>query len=135
MARILFIDDDKGIMEPVIKTLEIFGHDVILAATPEQALQSLRMKGPFDIIILDLMMANLGRYSDQESIYGLRTGVLLYADIRCITADVPVIVLTGINHDKTRAELMSLSDPPNRYLDKPTSGVELNAIVDEVLRQ
>ena len=53
MARILFIDDDPMTLETLKRSIELFGHQAILASSGEQSL-SLVAEQPPDLIMTDM---------------------------------------------------------------------------------
>jgi CheY-like chemotaxis protein len=58
MARILFIDDDRMIMESYVEALEDRGHDVSFVDNLEDAVLAIeKTNSSFDMIVLDLALA------------------------------------------------------------------------------
>ena len=53
MARILFVDDDPMTLETLKRSVELFGHQAILASSGEQA-QALVIEQPLDLIMTDM---------------------------------------------------------------------------------
>ena len=53
MARILFVDDDPLTLETLKRSIELFGHQAVLASTVEQA-RSLVVEQPPDLIMTDI---------------------------------------------------------------------------------
>ncbi|MGH9195520.1 MAG: response regulator transcription factor, partial [Acidimicrobiia bacterium] len=56
MARILVAEDEKSLAELIEINLKDEGHEVVIAEDGRFALQALMDGGPFDLIVLDLMM-------------------------------------------------------------------------------
>lgn len=56
MARILVAEDEKSLAELIEINLKDEGHEVVIAEDGRYALQALMDGGPFEIIVLDLMM-------------------------------------------------------------------------------
>jgi len=55
MARILFVDDDPLTLETLKRSVELFGHEAVLASSGEQA-QTLIFEQPPDLILTDMML-------------------------------------------------------------------------------
>ncbi len=55
MARILFVDDDPLTLETLKRSVELFGHEAVLASSGEQA-QTLILEQPLDLILTDMML-------------------------------------------------------------------------------
>lgn len=81
MAKILVIDDDRGIRS----LLEVFfrrkGHDVVLAENGQSGLELFRQESP-DVIVLDLSMPEMN-------------GLTVLQHIRSLNRDLPVIIFSG----------------------------------------
>jgi CheY-like chemotaxis protein len=105
MAKVLLIDDDRLPMKYYVKRLQKECFDVIQKVDPDEAWAYLETNPDIDCIILDIMMSPGRRYAKQDTNEGLKTGVLLYHDIRNKYPTVPVIVLTNINNPNTLKEL------------------------------
>jgi DNA-binding response OmpR family regulator len=56
MARILVAEDETSLAELVRVNLDDEGHEVVIAKDGRFALKALMDEGPFDVIVLDLMM-------------------------------------------------------------------------------
>ncbi len=57
--RILLIDDDTLLCEVLVDFLEISGFDMTTAGNGREGLERLADSGPFDLILLDLVMAEM----------------------------------------------------------------------------
>lgn len=101
---------------------------------PQEALTAIETEGgDLDLIILDIMLPLGEVFSKEEATLGLRTGVLLLRRIQEQLPSVPVLVLTGVNSEPIRREILDLGLPPERYLRKPVGGTELLARVQAIL--
>jgi len=102
--KILIADDEPGIRLTVSKMLQE-EYTVIEAADGEEAVNIARGQKP-DLILMDLMMPKLDGYGACLSIKGDQT-----------TKQIPVVMLTGIDHDLNRrfAEEMGADG----YITKP----------------
>ncbi len=59
MARILLAEDDHSMRVFLARALERAGHAVAAAADGEAALAALASRGPFDLLIADIVMPGL----------------------------------------------------------------------------
>ena len=85
--RVLFVDDEPGILKMVGKRLEIAGFEVVTAVDGEDALAKSFAVQP-DLVVLDLMLPKIS---------GLKVCPQLKQDPR--TAQIPVIIFTGKDQD------------------------------------
>lgn len=58
MSKILLVDDDSFFREVTTMTLEKEGYTVVHAIDGDDALKKFDKEGPFDLIILDVVMPN-----------------------------------------------------------------------------
>jgi CheY-like chemotaxis protein len=58
MARILFVDDDPFTLEMLDKSVQIFGHEALLANCGEQALRLAEAQPP-DLIMTDMRLPDM----------------------------------------------------------------------------
>jgi len=133
MARILCVDDEPNILTGLNAALSVRGHEVIPAASAEEALAGVKEHRP-DLIVLDVMMPTgsegfhvvwrLRQFEDQE------------------LASIPVIMATGIHEHTELRFYPEQTDgtyepgeflPVQGWLDKPFSNEALYATVDRVL--
>jgi two-component system alkaline phosphatase synthesis response regulator PhoP len=56
MGRILVAEDEQSLAELIQVNLEDSGHEVTIAEDGRFALKALMEEGPFDLVVLDLMM-------------------------------------------------------------------------------
>lgn len=116
-AKILVVDDEKGIRRFLETTLQEKGYHVLLAENGHKALQLVKQKHP-DLVILDL---NLPDMFGGDVLKQLRE---LFST--------PVIVLSVLNSDKDKESILDLG--ADDYLTKPFSATELLARVRVALR-
>ena len=57
--RILVVDDEPDIREIVSILLEKNGYETRLAQNGSEAVQLVRQEGPFDLVIMDIMMPEM----------------------------------------------------------------------------
>jgi DNA-binding response OmpR family regulator len=119
MARILIVEDDRGILRGLVENLEFEGHTVAQVLRGDEALGQV---GPFapDLLILDVMLPGL-------------SGFEICRRIRQTDRHLPILLLTarGDDADKVRGLDLGADD----YLTKPFSLTELLARVRALLRR
>lgn len=118
MARILVIEDERGISDFVELGLTQKGYDVAVTATGEKGLESARETPP-DLVILDLMLPGID---------GVEVCRLLRRE-----SDVPVIMLTA--RDSVTDKVDGLEAGADDYITKPFVFDELLARVRSALRR
>jgi CheY-like chemotaxis protein len=116
MARVLLIDDDAEIRETTAIRLQIGGHHVISAATPQEALTAAAGQPRFDVAVLDL---HLPRADGDELLDLLRH--------HSATADVPVVFYSANAPHATSVHGLSLADAGL------TRGRPLNSLLATIL--
>ena len=115
VVRLLLVEDDPTISEPLIEGLQREGFEVELASTGAAALAA----DPVDLVLLDLGLPDLeGRVVCQE----LRA-----------TSNVPIIVVTARADEIDRVVLLELG--ADDYVVKPFGFRELVARIRAVLRR
>ncbi len=117
--RILFVDDEKGLVEMAPLMLESLGYNVFATSSSLEALTSFRMKPTdFDLVITDQTMPHM-------------TGVALTAAIRAVRPDIPVIICSGFSDSINDKNFKALGI--NAFIMKPFSKKEIAAAIREVL--
>lgn len=121
--RLLVIDDDPLLLRSLRDALELDEHEVITAEGGQAGIDAFadqqRAGVPIDAVITDLGMP----YVD---------GRKVAARIRQLSADVPIILLTGWGH-----RLIATDDTPehvDRVLSKPPRLADLRAALTELVR-
>ncbi len=117
MARVLFVDDDPYTLETLNKSVEILGHQAILARSGKEALTLAAEQVP-DLIITDMMLPDMD---------GLILLNLLSQDIA--TAPIPVVMLSA-SPEIDIAELSEVAGA-KAYLNKP---IRLQTLLDVIQR-
>src|SRR5690348_16037535 len=118
MARVLVVDDERGIRRALEINLNVRGYDVDAASTGEEALVLAARNHP-DVVILDLGLPGI---SGREVIEGLRGWT-----------DVPIVVLSA--RDAEREKVTALDAGADDYVTKPFGIDELLARVRAALRR
>jgi two-component system response regulator RegX3 len=116
--RILLIEDELSISEPLAEALEREGFDVVSAATAEEGRAAFRARAP-DLVLLDVMLPD-------------GDGRDVLRDIRS-TSRTPVVMLTARGEEMDR--VLGLELGADDYVTKPFSAAELVARLRAVLRR
>jgi two-component system, OmpR family, response regulator RegX3 len=116
--RILLIEDEESISEPLERALGREGFDVAVAATAADGRERLRDDDP-DLVLLDVMLPD-------------GDGRDILREIRS-TSRTPVVMLTARGEELER--VLGLELGADDYVTKPFSAVELAARVRAVLRR
>ena len=118
MTRILVVEDEDSISDPLSYMLRKEGFDVEIAETGPAALEIFEQRGA-DLVLLDLMLPGL---PGTEVCRALRT-----------RSSVPVIMLTA--KDSEIDKVVGLEIGADDYVTKPYSARELVARIRAVLRR
>ncbi|MFA6009273.1 MAG: PAS domain S-box protein [Desulfobacteraceae bacterium] len=117
--RILFVDDEKALVEVVREILEKFGYKVDSHHNPLNALEHFKTAPhSFDMIITDMSMPHM-------------TGEQLVKHILEIRPDIPVMLCTGYNEDLSEEKALDMG--LKAVLNKPVNLRELVTGVRAVL--
>jgi two-component system response regulator MprA len=117
-ARVLVVDDDEQIRDFLRRALSYSGFAVDAARTGEEGL-GLALSRPYDVVVLDLMLPQMGGV---EVCKRLRAG-----------GDVPVLMLTAKDEVADRVE--GLESGADDYLVKPFALEELVARLRVLIRR
>ncbi|WP_022663815.1 PAS domain S-box protein [Desulfospira joergensenii] len=118
-GRILFVDDEKAIVDMTQETLERMGYQVEACLDPMDAVRRFESRpGFFDLVISDMTMPGM-------------TGDRLAEKVSRIRPDIPVIICTGYSSliDEEKAEQMGIAG----FVMKPVSASVLAKTVRDVL--
>jgi two-component system, OmpR family, response regulator RegX3 len=116
--RVLIVEDERSIFEPLSSHLAREGFDPRVAITAEQARNELRGSTP-DLVLLDVMLPD-------------GDGRDLCREIRT-ASDVPIIMLTARGGES--AKIVGLELGADDYVVKPFSAGELVARIRAILRR
>jgi two-component system phosphate regulon response regulator PhoB len=121
MSQVLVVEDEAAIAELIAINLRHAGHEVVLAASAEQAQDQVDAVLP-DLILLDWMLPG-------------QSGVMLARQWRqsARTRDLPIIMLTARAEESDK--IVGLDAGADDYLTKPFSTGELLARVRALLRR
>jgi two-component system, OmpR family, response regulator RegX3 len=118
VAKVLVVEDEQSLRDPLVFVLEKEGHQVIQASDGEQALEVFEAEGA-DVILLDLMLPKMD-------------GNQVCKIIRQ-SSNVPIIMLTA--KDSEIDKVVGLEIGADDYVTKPYSTRELLARMKAVLRR
>jgi CheY-like chemotaxis protein len=116
MARILFVDDDPMTLEILKRSIELFGHQAILASSGEQAQKLVNEQIP-DLIMTDMNIPDMD---------GISLVKQFKQDPK--TAQIPVVVLSA--SPEIDAGEISLAAGAEEFLTKPVRLDELQSVID-----
>ncbi|HQY07529.1 MAG: phosphate regulon transcriptional regulator PhoB [Burkholderiales bacterium] len=121
MSQVLVVEDEAAIAELIAINLRHAGHEVVLAASAEQAQDQVDAVLP-DLILLDWMLPG-------------QSGIMLARQWRqsARTRDLPIIMLTARAEESDK--IVGLDAGADDYLTKPFSTGELLARVRALLRR
>jgi DNA-binding response OmpR family regulator len=119
MSRILVVEDNANLAYGLSTSLELEGHEVVLAEDGAAGLRAARERRP-DLVILDLMLPGMDGYRVLQS-------------LRAMGETAPVLILTarGEEADKVLGFRLGADD----YVTKPFGLLELLARVAALLRR
>lgn len=117
MNHILVVDDEKSIVDLIILHLKLSGYSCDYALDGEDAIKKMDA-GPFDLILLDIMLPKINGFELMNYIHFLT---------------IPVIFLTAKADVRDRVAGLKLG--AEDYLTKPFEMIELLARVETVLRR
>ena len=118
MTKILVVEDEDSIRQPLVYLLQKEGYEVVEAADGNQAVEKFQSAGA-DLVLLDLMLPGL-------------SGSEVCRTIRA-SSDVPIIMVTA--KDSEIDKVVGLEIGADDYVTKPYSTRELLARMKAVLRR
>lgn len=118
MPTITLIEDDRLIVEPVVRALEGMGYKVRAAYDGAAGLEA-ALQQPCDLVILDIMLPKMDGWEVCKAIRK--------------TSVVPILMLTALSDEIDR--ILGLELGADDYLTKPFSTRELLARIKALLRR
>jgi DNA-binding response OmpR family regulator len=119
MARVLLAEDDGGIRDPLVRSLQREGHEVEAVANGREA-AARGIAGDHDLLVLDIGLPGVD-------------GLEVCRRVRGVRPMVPIIFLTA--HDGEMNTINGLDAGADDYITKPFRMAELLARVRARLRQ
>jgi DNA-binding response OmpR family regulator len=119
MPRVLVVEDERKILNGLVRGLEAAGYDVLAAATGDDGYRLALTAAP-DCLVLDLMLPGRG-------------GLDILADLKRAGKKIPVLVLTA--RDAIEDRVTGLDAGADDYLIKPFAMAELLARLRVLLRR
>lgn len=122
MPQVLLIDDDKESMKYYEMAMRLDGYDIGRAMNPDEAMEYVTHHPEPDIVILDIMLPPGDLFAENpECDQGLRTGILLYPELRQHYGKVPFIVLTNLRNPDTIRDFSEIAPnvPVHQKIDTP----------------
>lgn len=117
--KLLFVDDEKVMVDVIQSMLDRFGYKVTARTSSIEALEVFRSKpDEFDLVITDMTMPHM-------------TGVELSKEIMKIRPDIPIILCTGFSEqiNENKAKELGLA----AYVMKPITMQEIVQTIRKVL--
>ena len=121
--KVLIVDDQEAVRTALSLLLELNGMQCLTAPSPEQALDLIRTED-VGVVIQDMNFTK-DTTSGEE-------GAQLFADIRALDPDLPVILITAWTSLETAVQLVK--EGATDYLAKPWDDTKLVATVRSLLR-
>lgn len=118
MTKVIIIEDDRLILEPIIRAISGLGYEVTSATNGKSGLEMVLNSKP-DLVVLDIMLPEMDGWSVCK---GIREKSV-----------VPILMLTALSEEIDR--VLGLELGADDYLTKPFSTRELLARVKALLRR
>ncbi len=118
--NVLIVDDDKGYLESLVRTVEAAGHSVMAFTDPIVALNKVKINAP-NIALVDCMLPK-------------KNGIDFVSELRSIGFEnIPVIMMSGVFKDKSYAQKAKAKTQAIEFLTKPFDLDTLHALINENL--
>jgi len=115
-GRILVVDDEMINVQVLLNHLAIKGYEADFASDGREALRKIE-EGPYDLVLLDVMMPQMSGYEVCERVRKKHTAL-----------ELPIIILTAKDQPSDTATAFALG--ANDYLPKPLDKAQLFARID-----
>lgn len=117
--KILFVDHNANIRHMGRSTLQKAGHTVTLAQDGEETLDLLEENGPFDLLLMDLLIPQMNGFQVSQII---RSGRLT-----CVNTEIPILYLS----DKEAHQHPMVDDNGADFIEKPLKTEKLLAMIEK----
>ncbi len=118
MSKVLLIEDDDGIITPLLLYIEQSGYDIAVCKDGSDAIDMFHIEKP-NIIILDINLPG-------------KSGIEICREVRS-TSDTPIIILSARESEDDKVTLLDLW--ADDYVSKPFSPRELMARISAVIKR
>lgn len=115
MARILFVDDDPFTLETLKRSVELFGHQAILASSGSEAETALAGQPP-DLILTDMRLPDVDGLSLVRRLKATPLG-----------SEIPIVILSA--SPEVDAGKLSRDAGAEEFLEKPVRLEKLQEII------
>ncbi|MBW4478664.1 MAG: response regulator [Tolypothrix brevis GSE-NOS-MK-07-07A] len=103
---ILFVDDERRRMDSYVQDLILSGHEIEFKSDVDSALEFfVDNQTQIKLLILDIMMPTGESFDDDQTHYGLRTGIAFYQKIREQNPSLPTIIFTNVSDENLAEEI------------------------------
>ncbi len=119
MALICVVDDQAMMRDSLEATLTAQDHKVVSFDNAQEALTAIRQR-PFDVVLTDLRIPGMD-------------GVGLLREMRRLTIETPVILMTAFASVQTAVEAMKLG--AFDYVQKPFNAEEVAIVIERAIRE
>lgn len=119
--RVLIVDDDRDAVRIVSDFLESRDFETVSAMDGHEALAHFHDSGPFDVIVLDVMMPNIDGLEVCRRLKSSPQGMLT-----------PILLISA--RSDTRSRIAGLYAGADDYMSKPVDLREFGARIDVLLR-
>jgi CheY-like chemotaxis protein len=113
---VLFIDDEKTVLEVGSLMLQKLGYNVLAASNGHKAIKILK-ENEVAFVILDMLMPGMNGYE-------------IYHQLKKIQPEVKILLASGYPGDQAKKRLESIGF--NGYLQKPFTLKQLSEKIDEI---
>ncbi len=120
---VLLVDDETMVLDVGEAILERLGHTVITAKTGEEALEKFTQhRQEIGCVVLDLTMPGMD-------------GKEIYAKLRELSPDLPIIIASGLTVDQVMAEFGDIEIQPASIIQKPYQIASLSSKIQEIFNE
>lgn len=114
---VLVVDDEPVVMQYYVKVFQERGLRARLVTNVDDVFPIMeKHKDEVAAVVIDIMMPPGTRYSERNSEEGLKTGLLLWRDLRARFTELPMLILTNVTRNDTLG--LFAGDPKLRVLRK-----------------
>jgi CheY-like chemotaxis protein len=128
--RILFIEDDKFLLEQLQIALE--DYDIVPASSAAKGMEILAKKN-FDAVLLDIMMPPPDDIDPELVGYGRTTGIEICRRIKYLKPDLPIVVLSVVRDTGILNRINEAG--ADEIVNKPASLSKIDEVLNKVLDQ